>query len=180
MKRAKAPAILLGPLCFLAACTYGPPRLEVKLENHRAGADTSITAFAVHATWLRDPTGISKWPDGGVAKVLAEAGAVYVCNARDKTTRRLWRADRPDEVKSSYTPWLGPWDSTGLYFSVRGITTKTSDGAPFRRNYRINRRGGLDSNVVEPALGAATSANQECEDAVRAAATADPPAKLPG
>jgi hypothetical protein len=168
-------ALLL--ILFATACTYGPPRLDTRIENHAISPDSQLAAYAVHSIVVRPPTGLSAWPDGGVAKVLAEAGAIYVCDAKNSTIRRLWRGDRPAAIRSAFSVWLGPWTSEGVYFSLRGESTPTTTGSTVRVQYRINPRGGLDSNIVEPPLGAATPRPAGCDDAVRNAATIDPPAR---
>jgi hypothetical protein len=168
----------LAAILAIPACTYGPPHLDTKIENHAISPDSQLAAYAVHSIVRRPPTGLSAWPDGGVAKVLAEAGAVYVCDAKNSTIRRLWRGDRPDSIRSAFSIWLGPWTTDGIYFSLRGEATPTTTGSSVRLQYRINPRGGLDSGVVEPPLGAATPRPTGCDDAVRQAATADPPARV--
>jgi hypothetical protein len=138
-----------------------------------------VAAFAVHAIWLRDPTGLSTFPDGGKARVLTEPAALYTCDTLAGSVRRVWRGDRPPEIESGFTPWLGPWSAEGLYFSLRGYATSTTVASAFRRfDFRLTPEGRLETGVREPARGLATSEPAACAAAVLAAARADPPARL--
>ena len=164
----------------LGGCTYGAPRLEVRLTNHQFAPASSLAAFAVSAVWLRPPTGLSTFPDGGRPRILAEAAAVYTCDTVTQTVHQVWRVDRPAELRSGFTPWLGPWVPEGLYVSLRGNVTTTSEPSGFRRaNYRIDPDGGVESGVVEPDPGLATNTPGDCADAVLTAAWAHPPVRLP-
>lgn len=166
-------------LFLMNACTYGPPRLAIRITNHTMSPTAPVTAFAVHATWLRDPTGLSAFPDGGRPRVLAEAAALYTCDTLARTVQRVWRGDRPPEIRSGFTPWLGPWSTEGLYFSLSGYTTSTTVASAFRRwSFRLSPAGRLETGVQQPAPGFATSEPAACAAAVLAAARADPPARL--
>lgn len=166
-------------LFLMNACTYGPPRLVIQITNHTMSPTAPVTAFAVHATWLRDPTGLSAFPDGGSPRVLTEAAALYTCDTLARTVQRVWRGDRPPEIRSGFTPWLGPWSTEGLYFSLSGYSTSTTVTSAFRRwSFRISPEGRLETGVQPPAPGFATSEPAACAAAVLAAARADPPARL--
>lgn len=150
------------------------------MTNHQFSAMDPLVAFAVHAAWVRPPTGISTFPDGGSPRILAEAAAVYTCDTLAQTVRRVWRVDRPTEIRSGFAPGLGPWSPEGLYVSLRGYSTTTSEPSAFRRtNYRLDPDGRVEPGVVEPERGVATSEPAECAAAVLAVARADPPARLP-
>jgi hypothetical protein len=166
-------------LLLMNACTYGPPRLVIQITNHTMSPTAPVTAFAVHASWVRDPTGLSAFPDGGKARVLADAAALYTCDTLSRTVRRVWRGDRPPEIRSGFTPWLGPWSTEGLYFSLSGYSTSTTVQSEFRRSvFRLTSDGRLETGVKEPAPGFATSEPAACAAAVLTAARADPPARL--
>lgn len=156
-------------------CTYGQPLLHIAIANHVMAPDSGRTAFAVHAIRLREATGLAAFPDGGVPLVLNEGVAVYLCDLATLKVDRVWQQDRPARFRSGFGPWVGPWTKDGIYFSVRGYTTSTTDPAAFRRiDYRLGREG-LDSSVTVPPLGAATSEPARCAQAVRQAAEAGPP-----
>ena len=163
---------------LLGACSYGPPRLELRIANHAFAPITPVAAFAVYAAWLRPPTGLSRFPDGGRPRVLTEAAAVYSCDTVNLAVRRIWRIDRPAAIRSGFGPWLGPWTREGLYVSLRGYSTTTSDQSAFRRlNYRLDSTGRAEPVDSEPPSGAATSEPARCAAQVLAAARADPPAR---
>lgn len=161
-----------------AGCTYGPPELHPTIANHVMAPGAPRVAFALLATRSRAATGLSTFPDGGVAMVLNEAAAVYLCDTLSLRVDRPWQMDRPAAFKSGFGPWMGPWTVDGIYFSVRGDTTPTIDPAAFRRIDYLLGREGVDSGYTEPPPGPATSEPQRCAEAVRQAALADPPFTL--
>jgi hypothetical protein len=165
---------------LIGACSYGPPRLELRITNHSFAPTGPIAALAVYAAWLRPPTGLSTFPDGGRPQLLAEAAAVYSCDTLSLAVRRVWRVDRPETIRSGFTPWLGPWLREGLYVSLRGYSTMTTEASSFRRlNYRLDSSGHAEPVVREPGGGAATSDPRRCAAQILAAARADPPARRP-
>jgi len=165
---------------LLGACTYGPPRLEVRITNHVFASAAPLAAFAVYAVWLQSPTGVSTFPDGGRPRILMEAAAVYTCDTVTLAVHRVWRADRPESIRSGFAPWLGPWPREGLFVSLRGYGSTTSEPATFRRlNYRLDPDGTVEPGVIEPERGIATSQPAQCIAPVLAAARADPPAHWP-
>ena len=166
----------LGGVALLVACTYGPPRTDVRITNHALAPTGPGAAFAVYAIRYRPPTGISTFPDGGTPLVLAEGAAVYTCDTLTRAVHQVWRAPRPAAIRSGFTPWLGPWTAAGIFASVRGYATTTTVPAAFVRvNYLIRPGVGIDSGVTEPPLGAATSEPAGCARAVLDQARADPP-----
>lgn len=153
----------------MVGCTYGPMRTDVRIANHVFAPGGGEAAFALLATRYRPPTGLSTFPDGGTPLVFVEEASVYTCDTLTGAFRQIWRALRPGTIRSGFTPWLGPWTESGLYVSLRGYGTTTTDPAAFRRiNYLIHPTGEVDSGVTEPALGLATSEPAECAQAVLA------------
>ena len=136
----------------IAACTYGVPEVRVTITNHVMAPSGARVAFAVHAIRSRAPTGLSAFPDGGVALVLNEGAAIYVCDTATLKVERIWQMDRPAEFRSGFGPWIGPWTQAGLYLSTSGYTTSTTDPAAFRRHdYLFRTDGTVDSGVERPA-----------------------------
>jgi hypothetical protein len=175
MSRTRTAVVVL----LLGGCTYGPPRLEVRMANHVFASGTSLAAFAVYAGWLQSPTGVSTFPDGGRPRILAEAAAVYTCDTVTLSVHRVWRIDRPESIRSGFSPWLGPWLPEGLYVSLRGYGTTTNEATAFHRlNYRLDPDGSVHPGVIEPERGAATSQPARCVAPVLTAAREDPPARL--
>ncbi len=169
-------------LLALAACTHGPPQLDLEVTGQAFTPIGGFTAVAVKATWRRPPTGLSTFPDGGRSLVLAEAGAIYQCDTNSLAVTRLWRADRPTTIRSEFSPWVGPWTDDGLYLSLRGnrhTTTQADGSGQLRFDFLLRTDGTVDSTVTPPPLGPATSEHRPCTDAALAAARAAPPARLP-
>ena len=169
-----------GVALLLSGCSYGPPRLEIRLTNHVRAADRPVAAFAVYAAWVQPPRGLATFPDGGRPRILSESAAVYACDTLTLELHRLWRVDRPPSIHSGFGPWLGPWSAEGLYVSLRGYAREESDpNAAIRLNYRIDGSGSVTEGAVEPPLGAATSEPGRCAESVLNAARNDPPARIP-
>jgi hypothetical protein len=145
------------------ACTYGPPELQISNRNHVARRSDAQFAFAVRLSWVRRPTGISTFPDGGRWRTLNEAGAVYVCDTLSLDVTRLWSVERPAEIRSAFEPWMGPWTEDGVYFSVRGYRERGPDRATFVRfDWVIDPAGGVTAVADEPPRKPATSEPQAC------------------
>ena len=68
---------LLGCM-LLTACTYGPPRISMSIENIRAQPGAHIVAVSVKYQQFRKPTGINTFPNGGVPRVLDEKAKIYL------------------------------------------------------------------------------------------------------
>jgi hypothetical protein len=145
------------------ACTYGPPELQVSIANHVTRRSDALFAFAVHYAWVRRPTGLSAFPDGGRWRTLNEAGAVYTCDTLSLAVERLWQSDRPDGIRSGFEPWMGPWTEDGLYVSLRGYRGQGPDRATFvRLDYVIDSAGRATTVAGEPPRGPATSEPRQC------------------
>jgi hypothetical protein len=160
---------------LLAGCTHGPPELHIAVANHAMAPDGRRVGFAVHALRSRQATGLSAFPDGGVPLVLNEGVAIYLCDTATLKVDRVWQQDRPQAFRSGFGPWMGPWTEQGIYFSVRGYTTTTTDPAAFRRVDYLLGREGIDSGVTEPPLGPSTPEPTRCAEVVRRTAEAEPP-----
>ncbi|MES2303862.1 MAG: hypothetical protein V4558_00025 [Gemmatimonadota bacterium] len=168
------------PALLLLGCSYGAPKLELRIANHANAYTGPVSAFAVYSAWVRPPTGLSTFPDGGKPMVLAEAAAVYLCDTVTVEVHRLWRVDKPAQVRSGFTPWLGPWDRDGIHVSLRGYRSLTTDPvAAYRVNYRLDSVGVASVIIDEPPFDAATSEHVACAEAVIAAAERAPPSSQP-
>ena len=122
MRRARRRG-LIGALCLLAwipACTYGPIQERTRIEN--ADERFNTRAFAVALNWqrYREPTGFSRFPDGGSRLVLDQAALFYVCDAESSSARLLARIPRPMEMESGFTPWILGWGHDCFFAKVTG------------------------------------------------------------
>ncbi len=158
----------------LTACTYGPPELHVTVANHAPQREDARFAFAVHYAWMRRPTGLSTFPDGGRWRVLAEAAAVYICDTLSLETGRLWTATPPANMRSGFTPWMSEWTRNTVWVSLRGYRTRDRTPDVFERiDYRIDSTGQATVSTEPPPYGPATSRPPQCEDEVLARARAE-------
>ncbi len=158
--------VILCPLTVAAVypgCTYGPPELQLSIANHVASGSDATLAFAVQFGWVRRPTGLSTFPDGGRWRTLKEAAAVYTCDTLSLDVKLLWQTDRPDVIRSGFEPWMGPWTEDGLYVSLRGYRGQGPDRATFVRfDYAIDSAGQATAVVDEPPRRPATSEPRQC------------------
>ncbi len=158
----------------ISACTYGPPELGKRVTNHVARGEDAQFAFAVRLAWMRRPTGLSAFPDGGRWKVLAEAAAVYTCDTLSLRTTRIWNAPRPETIRAGFEPWMGPWDADGIYVSLRGYRRPGPDHATLERfDYLIDASRRVRPAGPEQPRGPATSRPQRCEELVIELAESD-------
>ncbi len=154
-------------LLILPACTYGPPELQVTIANHAPSREDARFAFAVHYAWMRRPTGLSTFPDGGRWLILREAAAVYLCDTRSLETTRIWQADPPEPMRSGFTPWMSEWEGNRVWVSLRGYRTTMHTPEMFARiDYVIDSTGDATVATGPPPYGPATSRPPRCETRV--------------
>lgn len=115
---------------FASACTHGPERMEVSLDNAVAKPGSHQFAFSVKYTRLREPTGINTFPNGGVPKVLYREARVYLCDLDRGTVDLVAKVPGFAGIPQPKAVWVEGWRDEALYFSLRG--------------YGAGRRGGDD------------------------------------
>lgn len=114
---------LIAALALLAAipgCTYGPVQEHTRIENADERFNTRTFAVALNWQRFRDPTGLSRFPDGGSRRVLNQAALFYVCDAESSSARLLAIVPRPKEMQSGFTPWIVGWGDDCFYAKVTG------------------------------------------------------------
>jgi hypothetical protein len=127
-----------------SGCTYGPVQ-----ETARAWtAEERLNAhqFAVVVSWqrFRDPTGLSRFSDGGSRRILEEAALFYVCDVDSVSARPLARVERPQGMESGFESSILGWDGNVFYAVLTGRRYSWRRGAvgPMnRRYYRIGSYG---------------------------------------
>lgn len=128
-------------IALIPSCTYGPTREVTRIEN--ADERFNTHTFAVALSWqrFRDPTGLSRFPDGGSRLVLAEAALFYVCDADSSTARILARIPRPKGMESGFSPWIVGWGNDCVYAKLTGRRHSWRRGAVGDVNLRLYRIG---------------------------------------
>lgn len=114
---------ILGLPVFLlvfAACTHGPPRLMVKVENARLDPAGRLIAVAVDYEKHRLPTGINTFPNGGVAKVLEKEARVYLCDLATLDVTRLAGIAPSRPLRVSFNGWIAGWDKGKIILRLTG------------------------------------------------------------
>ena len=110
---------LLGSM-LLTACTYGPPRINMSIENVRAQPGSHIVAVSVKYQQFRKPTGINTFPNGGVPRMLDEQARIYLCDLDSLEVKRVVSMSPGDGMKTSWQPWVLGWANGDLYFKLTG------------------------------------------------------------
>lgn len=133
MRRA---ALLAAALLLLDSCTYGPVVVRHRFANAMAEPGGHAFAVILLTTESREPTGLSRFPDGGRTRILSERMGLWLCDADRGTAARIATMPRPAEIQSGFSAWIVGWDppgeSTGVYVEVSGHRGATSD-TPFLR-----------------------------------------------
>jgi hypothetical protein len=112
-------ALVLAAI-LTAGCTYGPPEDRVNVQNVALRPDGSRIAVIVRYRRTQPPTGLSAFPDGGVARVLAQRADLYVVDLRSRTLAYRGEVPAPPDHSVSFSPWLMGWDSDTVYFKITG------------------------------------------------------------
>src|SRR5262245_34425485 len=111
---------LTGAFVFLSGCTYGPVQERARVWTIEERFNTHT--FAVDLDWerYRDPTGVSRFPDGGSPRTLQEDALFYVCDVDSHFARLLARIPRTRDMESGFNGWILGWGDDCLYASVSG------------------------------------------------------------
>jgi hypothetical protein len=176
------PRLAAALLAFsvVGACTYAPPVPNVRVTHHvrREGSDS--IALAVYAAFLRVPTGIAAFPDGGSPLLEHQHAVFYLCVAPHDAgdppqLRRIATLTPGAEMRHGFEPWVSLWDGPDSFVaSLLGYDRATSDTAARHiRWLRVSLGGAVEPLASgRPArLPAATSLPPACEAASVADAT---------
>jgi hypothetical protein len=112
------PAVLVAVLVL--GCTYGPAEDHANVQNVALRPDGARVAVIVKYERIRRPTGLSAFPDGGVARVLAQRAHLYVVDLRSRTI--VYRGELPAPLSNrvAFNPWLMGWNGDAVYFKITG------------------------------------------------------------
>jgi hypothetical protein len=112
--------VLLLAAVLTAACTYGPAEDHVNVQNVALRPDGARVAVIVRYRRTQPPTGLSAFPDGGVARVIAQRADLYVVDPRSRTFVHRGETQAPRDQSVSFSPWLMGWDGDTVYFKITG------------------------------------------------------------
>jgi len=145
--RAIRAILALAAIALAPGCTYGPVQEHTRIENVRTRFNTHQFAAALNWQRIREPTGLSRFPDGGSPIVLAEAALVYVCDADSSSTRLLAKIPRTMDMESGFTPWIMGWGDNCVYVKTTGHRYSWRRGAVGDLNLWLYRVG-VDGSCV--------------------------------
>jgi hypothetical protein len=111
---------LLLAAVLTTGCTYGTPEDHVNVQNVALRPDGTRIAVIVRYRRTRPPTGLSAFPDGGVARVLAQRADLYVVDLRSRTLAYRGEVPAPPDHSVSFSPWLMGWEGDTVYFKITG------------------------------------------------------------
>lgn len=166
---------LLAVALLVAGCTYGPPEERHRVESVFRVPDTHRVLVAVSHVRYRPPTGLSRFPDGGVPRYLEKKVTVH---AGDVSVPRLTTLDTlpaPRSVWQGLDVGFRGWDGRHAYLQLHGCPAgrdgcfgrsgdsivSVSRGVPFRvrpdaRPERVDAvpgGGGLPGQSLAPMPG---------------------------
>lgn len=135
---------VLALLLPLSGCTYGPPHHYAKLENAAGRINTHTIAVALSCQRLREPTGLSTFPDGGSPRILEQAALIYVCDVDQPSTKLLARIVAPRGMEGAFEPWILGWVRDDIFVGLTGYrhsSLRGSVGPLIKQTYRVGLDG---------------------------------------
>ena len=143
--------VLIGS-ALMAACTHGPPYVEARIENVRAKPGAHLFAVSVKVQQLRAPTGINRFPNGGVSKVLDEKAELYVYNLDTHDVKCVASLSPPDSMNTSWQPWILGWVNDTLFVKLTGQAGTTAKDFQTLNTvvYQIDADGDVSEGVDLP------------------------------
>jgi hypothetical protein len=129
---------------LLTGCTYGPVRERASVWVTEPRFNTRTFAVALDWKRYRDPTGLSRLPDGGAPASLREEARFFVCDLDSRSVRLLAAFPKTKEMESGFQGWIEGWDGDAVYVTLTGRRTSWRQGAvgPLNRErYRLGLDG---------------------------------------
>ena len=139
--------VVMGSLLFGGGCTYGPIQQRAAVWTIEERFNTHTFAVALDRERHRDPTGLSRFPDGGAPRTLDEDALFYVCDADSHSARLLARVPRTREMESGFSGWILGWGDGCFYARVSGRRYSWRHGAVGPWNQHLYRVG-LDGSCI--------------------------------
>ena len=141
--RARWPVLTLA-VFFLSACTYGPPRRRVWIQQAEGRPETRVFAAIVWSEVRREATGLAAFPDGGVPKISDQSVTIYVADVNQRSARRVGRIVVPRDMENSREPFLPGWQGSSFYVQIAGCPNPHAECNARRVNraaYRVDQDG---------------------------------------
>ena len=129
----------------VAACTYGPPEERATVEQVVRIGDSDRALVLVRHDVVRQPTGLSAFPDGGRWRFDARASIQYLVEARTRGIRMLARQDAPLPLWESFDVHVvGVEGDTVAWLRLTGCPRGGECHGDLQRSlaYRLSLSGG--------------------------------------
>lgn len=115
----RLPAWLAG-LTLLLSCSYGPPSRLSRIIDVSRQPETRRLAILTQQTELRQPTGLSTFPDGGKARILADTVVIDLYDIDSDQLTTLCRLPSTQDQSIDFSADLTGWQHDRLYLSTTG------------------------------------------------------------
>ena len=142
--RSRAHSLNAIAAACLAACSYGPPRHRVGIQQAEGRPETRTFAAIVWSEVRREATGLAAFPDGGVPKITDQSLTIYIADVDRLTARRVGEVRIPREMENSREPFLPGGQGSSFYVQVSGCPgahAECNDKRLNRAAYRIDEDG---------------------------------------
>lgn len=97
----------------MSACTYGPPRERSVTGQIVKLGDSYAALVLINHERLREPTGLSAFPDGGKARILEKRATIYHVDATPAKASRVAGFKATDDRWESFSVWVAGIDEDG-------------------------------------------------------------------
>lgn len=116
------PAVLplLAVALSVAGCTYGPPEERHRVESVFRVPDTHRVLVAVSHVRYRPPTGLSRFPNGGVPRYLEKKVTVHAGDVSVPRVTTLDTLPAPQSVWQGLDVGFTGWDGRHAYLQLHG------------------------------------------------------------
>ncbi len=141
---------ILSLLAVLTACSYGPERLHLSLENAVAKPNSHTFAVAVEVSRVRDPVGfVNTFPNGGVQDVLAVEARVYLIDIDTASIDLVAHLEDFGGIPNPKSVSVSGWRDDALYVSLFGYGGYSSGRGDHLEDPRHVYFGVLPSGRIE-------------------------------
>ena len=133
-------------LCLLIlgiiSCTYKDPEILAHIYSKAAKPDSHTLVVGTQYILWKRPSGISAFPNGGIAKILEQEARLYFCDVDDPANiRRVAVVFDPQQYSAPRPDILG-WQGEVIFFRVElnGVGEGSAGATLF---YKWNKAAGL-------------------------------------
>lgn len=105
---------------LLAGCTYEPVKERAEIINGWISTDSSTLYTAIRKSSIREPTGLSTFPDGGSSLKLSQEVRIFRSDLVKGSTTLLKVFPAPDTVWESFEPRIWSISQEGVCVLLTG------------------------------------------------------------